>query len=79
MLVLTRKKGESILIGEDIEIVIAEIGANQVRIGVKAPRHTQIFRKEIYDSIGAELRSAAQMSVNLRSRREDLRELFRDK
>ncbi|WP_211749590.1 carbon storage regulator CsrA [Paenibacillus sp. Marseille-Q4541] len=51
MLVLSRKKGESIMIGEDIEITILGVDSETVRIGVKAPRHVDIYRKEIYEEI----------------------------
>lgn len=51
MLVLSRKKGESIMIGEDIEITILGVDSETVRIGVKAPRYIDIYRKEIYEEI----------------------------
>ena len=47
MLVLTRKKNESIIIGEGIEVKIACINRNQVRVGIIAPRNVPIYRKEI--------------------------------
>ncbi|MGA2916765.1 MAG: carbon storage regulator CsrA [Sedimentisphaerales bacterium] len=47
MLVLTRKQNESIVIGEGIEIKIARIDRNQVRVGVTAPKYVPIYRKEI--------------------------------
>jgi len=58
MLTLTRKVGETIRIGDDIEIVVKEIRKNQVRIGIVAPKHVKIYREEIYDNIVAEKRAA---------------------
>lgn len=54
MLTLTRKIGETIYIGDDIEIVVKEIRKNQVRLGIVAPRETKIYRDEIYHDIQAE-------------------------
>ena len=51
MLTLTRKVGESIRIGDDIEIVVKEIRRNQVRIGIVAPREVPIYREEVYESM----------------------------
>lgn len=51
MLTLTRKVGESIRIGENIEIVVKEIRRNQVRIGIVAPRDVSIYREEVYEAI----------------------------
>ena len=51
MLTLTRKVGETIRIGDDIEIVVKEIRRNQVRIGIVAPRDVPIYREEVYDSM----------------------------
>ncbi len=48
MLVLTRKKDESIMIGHGIEIVILGIDGDKVRIGIEAPRDVTILRKEVY-------------------------------
>lgn len=59
MLVLTRKKGESIQIGENIEIQIVSIQGDQVKIGINAPKHIEIHRKEIYQEIQLENTNAA--------------------
>ncbi|MCK3658254.1 carbon storage regulator [Pasteurellaceae bacterium Pebbles2] len=51
MLVLTRKIGESLLVGDDIEITILNVRGNQVKIGVKAPKDVSVHREEIYQRI----------------------------
>lgn len=51
MLTLTRKVGESIRIGDDIQIVVKEIRRNHVRIGILAPREVKIYREEVYLNI----------------------------
>lgn len=51
MLVLTRQKDESIMIGDDIEIMIVRINAESVRIGIAAPESVPVHRKEIYKAI----------------------------
>lgn len=58
MLTLTRKMDESIIIGDGenkIEVTVKEIRRNQVRIGIQAPNHVKIFRKELYDKSSVEL------------------------
>ena len=56
MLILTRKPGEKLKIGDDIEVVVLGVKGNQVRIGVKAPAEVAVHREEIYQRIhGAEL------------------------
>lgn len=61
MLILTRKTGESILIGDDIEVVITSIDQNKVRVGIKSPSHIPIYREELYRKIQQENRNAALM------------------
>ena len=51
MLILSRKASESIMIGDDIEIRVARIDCDTVRIGIEAPRHLPIYRNEIYRQI----------------------------
>lgn len=57
MLTLTRRVGETIRIGDDIEVVVKEIRRNQVRIGIVAPREVPIYREEVYDQMKAEQRA----------------------
>lgn len=75
MLVLTRKIGESICIGDDVELVISDISKNTVRIGVRAPKNLSIYRKEVYERILLENKEAAHTSV-VNSQLADLNELF---
>lgn len=58
MLVLSRKKDESLIIGDNIEITIVEIEDGKVKIGINAPKNVEINRKEIYDKIKEENESA---------------------
>lgn len=59
MLVLTRKPGEAIVIGDDIEIEIVAIGGGKVRVGITAPRETTVHRKEVYVELQEAAASAA--------------------
>ncbi|MBF0097636.1 MAG: carbon storage regulator CsrA [Magnetococcales bacterium] len=58
MLILTRRIGESLTIGEEIKITLLGIKGNQVRIGIDAPRDVEVHREEIYDKIKRETRKA---------------------
>ncbi len=60
MLVLTRKINEKIIIGDDIEIVLVDIGKDQVKIGINAPRSVKVHRWEVYEEIQKENREAAK-------------------
>lgn len=62
MLVLTRKLKEAIQIGDDIEITVLAIQGDQVKLGINAPKHVEIHRKEIYLAIQAENSAASQAS-----------------
>lgn len=54
MLVLSRKKNESIVIGENVEITIMEVRGDKVRIGIAAPREVKVRRKEVFEAIREE-------------------------
>ncbi len=51
MLVLTRRLGESITIGENVKLIVVEIDGNQVKLGIEAPREIEIYREELYEKI----------------------------
>jgi carbon storage regulator len=65
MLVLTRKLKEAIQIGDDIEITVLAISGDQVKIGINAPKHVEIHRKEIYLAIQKENSEASHASKDL--------------
>ena len=51
MLIISRKKGESLLIGDDIEITVEKIDSSSVKISIKAPKEKVILRKEVYEKV----------------------------
>jgi carbon storage regulator len=59
MLVLTRKTGESIVIGDDIVVTVLEVRSDQVRIGIQAPRRVQVHREEVVRRVEGENAAAA--------------------
>ena len=58
MLALTRRKGESVVIGDNVEIVVLNVMGEQVRLGIIAPKRIPVHRKEIYEQIQAENKQA---------------------
>jgi carbon storage regulator len=64
MLVLTRKKGEGIIIGENIRITILDNKEGRVRVGIEAPPEKKIFRTEVYERICQENKEASQWDLN---------------
>ncbi|CAN5399389.1 carbon storage regulator CsrA [soil metagenome] len=63
MLVLTRKLGQSIVIGDEVEVVVLEVRGEQVRIGIRAPKTVSVHRKEIYEQVHAEPEEPAEAAA----------------
>ena len=72
MLALSRKAGESIIINNDIEIVVLDVKGEQVKIGINAPKTVPIFRKEIYEQIQEANKEAMETETTV----EQLNEIF---
>ncbi len=64
MLVLTRKSGEAINVGDDITVTVLEVRGNQVRLGIQAPHAVIIHRKELYEKIKSENLMSSGLSVD---------------
>ncbi|WP_020189189.1 carbon storage regulator CsrA [Kurthia sp. Dielmo] len=62
MLVLTRKPGETVMLGEDIQVKIVSVDGDQVKIGIEAPRALKIYRREVYEAIQQENEAALEAS-----------------
>ena len=62
MLVLSRQRDETIMIGDDIEITVVDIRGDKVRLGITAPTRISVHRKEVYEAIKAENQRAAQIN-----------------
>ena len=54
MLILTRRMGESIKVGDDVTVTVLGVKGNQVRVGIEAPKEMPVHRKEVYDRIAQE-------------------------
>ncbi|HXK30480.1 MAG TPA: carbon storage regulator CsrA [Candidatus Binatia bacterium] len=75
MLILSRKSGESIAIGDDITITIVTISGSQVRLGIAAPREVRVLREEIYKAMQEENRAAANVPDSGRKLEDALKQL----
>lgn len=65
MLILTRKKEESIVIGDNVEVKVLEINDGKVKLGIEAPKNIDIIRKELYENIQEENKKASEININL--------------
>ena len=63
MLALTRKKGESLVVNNNIEITVLEIRGDQIKIGITAPKDVPIYRKEVYLQIQEENKAALESGI----------------
>ncbi|KQL36757.1 carbon storage regulator CsrA [Psychrobacillus sp. FJAT-21963] len=65
MLVLSRKKDESIMIGDQIELKILSIDGDQVKLGIVAPKNIKVYRSEVYESIQNQNKESLNVSKSL--------------
>ena len=72
MLVLTRRSGQTIKLGDDVEIVVVDIRGDQVRLGINAPRSVSILRGEILEEIQQVNREAAESDADVLAALSDL-------
>ena len=76
MLILSRRLGESVTIGDDIVVTVVGISGNQIRLGINAPKAVRVLREEIYKAIQKENQSAAT-AADSRSKLKDALKQFR--
>ncbi len=63
MLILTRKLGESIIIGENVQLSVVEINKNNIKIGINAPKDVSIYREEVFEKIKEENKMASTSGI----------------
>ena len=64
MLVLTRKRNQSIMVNDNIELTIIDIQGDQVRVGINAPKDVKVFRKEVYVEMTQENKAASNVTMD---------------
>jgi carbon storage regulator len=64
VLIITRKPGEKIMLGDDVVVHVMEIVGNSVRVGIQAPRSLPVYREEIWDAVRAENQAAATAAAD---------------
>jgi carbon storage regulator len=75
MLVLSRKKNESIIINDDVTIVVVEIRGDKVRLGVEAPKEMPVHQNEVYEAIRRETPKDVRIRQHLEELKRQVREL----
>jgi carbon storage regulator len=65
LLILTRKKGQSIILNNNIEIIITAVEGDQVKVGINAPQEVNILRKEVYEAVQESNKEAVQTMASL--------------
>jgi len=65
MLIITRKKGESLMIGDDIEVTISKLEDGSVKLGIQAPKDISILRKELYEQVKNENQMAMKINMDV--------------
>lgn len=69
MLIITRRPGQRIMLGDDVTLHVMEINGNNVRLGVEAPKSLPVYREEIWVSVKQENKAAAEAAANRMPRR----------
>lgn len=64
MLIITRRPGEKIMVGDDVVVEVIEVSGSSVRIGIAAPKSIPVYREEIWEAVKAENRAAAAAKVD---------------
>ena len=65
LLVITRKKGEAILIGDDIEITVSKVEDGSVKLAINAPKEMTILRKELFEEVKSENKEASNINMDI--------------
>ena len=67
MLILTRRVGETVMIGDEVTITVLGVKGNQVRVGINAPKHVAVHREEIYERIKREQHPSEELTEKVKS------------
>jgi carbon storage regulator len=71
MLILSRRPGESLTIGDDVVVTVVGVSGNQIRLGITAPREVRVLREEIYKAMREENQAAAANALNSKRKLKD--------